>query len=82
LVAVFSYPDDPFRVHENFQAVDIFKHDELHVASSMMALGAINAGCVLAVLSIPWWYVPNTAPVENCGKNHQNASDDNNWRED
>jgi hypothetical protein len=33
VVAIFSHPDHPFWIHEYFQAVHVFKHYELHVAS-------------------------------------------------
>ena len=33
LIGVFSDPDNPFRIHKNFHAVYVLKHDELHVSS-------------------------------------------------
>src|ERR1700739_3388097 len=40
LVGIFSDPDNPFGVHKDFQAVHIFKHYKLHVASFWQSPGA------------------------------------------
>src|ERR1700733_8563841 len=48
LVRIFSDPDNPFGVHKDFQAVHIFKHDKLHVASFWQSPGALFRNFIIA----------------------------------